>query len=58
MFHSKFKEHQTSGSEDELIFKDVYTKTILYDKFISPFPWRIHINFGFDWPGVFRDEDV
>ena len=26
--------------------------------FCSPFPMRLHIKFGFDWPSGFREEDV
>ena len=26
--------------------------------FCSPFPRRLHIKFGFDWPSGFRGEDV
>ena len=33
------------------------TRTI-YTNFGSPFPRRLHIKFGFDWPSGFRGEDV
>ena len=26
--------------------------------FHSPYPWRLHIKFGFDWPSSFRGEDL
>ena len=26
--------------------------------FCSPYPRRLHIKFGFDWPSGFRGEDV
>ena len=26
--------------------------------FRSPYPRRLHIKFGFDWPSGFREEDV
>ena len=29
-----------------------------YINFRSPFPRRLHIKFGFDWPSGFRGEDV
>ena len=30
----------------------------IYTNFRSPFPRRLHIKFGFDWPSGFRGEDV
>ena len=30
----------------------------IYTNFRSPFPRRLHIKFGFDWPSSFRGEDV
>ena len=30
----------------------------IYINFHSPFPTRLHIKFGFDWAGSFREEDV
>ena len=68
MLHAKFQDHRTSGSgeEDFLSFFTIYghgghlghvTWTI-YTKFPSPFPRRLHIKFGFDWPSGFRGEDV
>ena len=30
----------------------------IYINFPSPFPKRLHIKFGFDWPSSFRGEDV
>ena len=30
----------------------------IYINFRSPFPRRLHIKFGFDWPSGFRGEDV
>ena len=33
------------------------TRTI-YIIFGSPFPRRLHIKFGFDWPSGFREEDL
>ena len=30
----------------------------IYINFPSPFPRRLHIKFGFDWPSGFRGEDV
>ena len=30
----------------------------IYINFRFPFPRRVHIIFGFDWPGGFREEDL
>ena len=30
----------------------------IYINVRSPFPWRLHIKFGFDWLSGFRGEDV
>ena len=68
MLHTKFRENQPAGSgeEDFLRFFTIYghgghlghvTWTI-YINFCSPFPRRLHIKFGFDWPSGFRGEDV
>ena len=27
-------------------------------KFHSPYPWRLHMKFGFDWPSGFGEEDL
>ena len=67
MLHTKFQDHRTSGSGEEE-FKGFYhiwawrpswscDQDHLY-KNGSPFPWRLHIKFGFDWPSGFRGEDV
>ena len=68
MLHVKFQDHRTSGSgeEDFLRFFTIYghgghlgqvTWTI-YINFRSPFPRKLHIKFGFDWPSAFRGEDL
>ena len=67
MLHAKFQDHRTydSGEED---FKGFYNICAwrpswscdldhLYN-FRSPFPRRLHIKFGFDWPSGFRGEEV
>ena len=63
MLHAKFQDHRTYGP-GEKDFKVVFiiyghdghlghvTWTI-YIKFCSPFPRRLHIIFGFDWPRCF-----
>ena len=64
MLHAKFQDHRTygSGEEDFLKVFTIYghgshlghvTLTI-YINFRSPFPRRLHIKFGFDWPRGFR----
>ena len=68
MLHAKFQDHRTSGSGEEDFFK-VFTiygqgrhlghvTWTIYINFRSPFPRRLHIKFGFDWPSGFRGEDV
>ena len=66
MLHAKFQDHRTSGSGEEDFLSTIYghgghlghvTWTI-YINFCSPFPRRLHIKFGFDWPSGFRGEDV
>ena len=68
MLHAKFQDHRTSGSREEDFFK-VFTiywhggqlghvTWTTYINFRSPFPRRLHIKFGFDWPIGFRGEDV
>ena len=63
MLHSKFRENRPGGSGGE-DFRRVFT---IYGrgghlghvtqmpriKFCSPYPWRLHINFGFDRPSSF-----
>ena len=68
MLHAKFQDHRTFGSGEEDFFK-VFTiyghgghlghgTWTIYINFCSPFPRRLHIKFGFDWPSDFRGEDV
>ena len=68
MLHAKFQDQRTSGSGEEDFFK-VFTiyghggqlghvTWTIYINFRSPFPRRLHITFGFDWPSGFRGEDV
>ena len=64
MIHSKFQDHRTSDSGEDDFFK-VFTiyghgghlghvTWTIYINFLSPFPRRLHIKFGFDWPSGFR----
>ena len=66
MLHAKFEDHRPSGSREKFKVFTIYghgghlghvTWTI-YINFRSPFPGRLHIIFGFDWPSSFRGEDV
>ena len=68
MLHAKFQDHRPSGSGADEFFK-VFTiyghgghlghvTWTIYINFRSPFPRRLRIKFGFDWPGGFRGEDV
>ena len=68
MLHAKSQDHSTSGSgkEDFLRFLPYighgghlgHVTWIIYINFRSPFPWRLHIKFGFDWPSGFGGENV
>ena len=68
MLHTKFLGNRPAGSgaEDFLRFLPymgvaaIYGKKTLtiYTNFRSPFPRRLHIKFGFDWPSGFGGEDV
>ena len=66
MIHAKFQDHMTSGSGEEDFFK-VFTiygygghlghaTWSIYMDFRSPFPRRLHIKFGLDWPCGFRED--
>ena len=68
MLHVKFQDHRTSGSGEEDFFM-VFTiyghgghlghvTWTIYINFRFPFPRRLHIKFGFDWPSGFREEDL
>ena len=68
MLHAKFQDHRTSGSGEEDFFLVLtlyghgghlcHVNWTIYINFRSPFPRRLHIKFGFDWPSGFRGEDV
>ena len=66
MLHAKFQDHRTSGSEEEYFLRfspymgmwlswscdldHIFKKKT----FVSYFPMRLHIKFGFDWSSSFR----
>ena len=68
MLHSKFRRNRPVGSGEE----DCRRVFTIYGRgghlghvtlmprtnFRSPYPRRLHIKFGFDWPSDFRGEDV
>ena len=61
MLHVKFQDHRTSGSGEERFLKFFYHICIwrgghlglvtwtIYINFLSHFPRRFHMKFGFDW---------
>ena len=68
MLHAKIQDHMTSGSGEEIFLKvfTIYGRGghlghltwTIYTKCGSPFPRRLYIKIGFDWPSGFRGEDV
>ena len=68
MLHAKFQDHRTSGSSEEDFLRFLpyiyghgshlgHVTWTIYIIFRSPFPRRLHIKFGIDWPSGFRGED-
>ena len=63
MLHAKFQDHRTSVSrvKDCLKVFTIYGRgghlghvtCTIYKNLGSPFPMKLHINFGFDWPSGF-----
>ena len=68
MLHTKFRENRAAGSGEDFFLKGFtiyglgghlgHVTWTIYINFRSPFPMRLHIKFGFDWPSGFREEDV
>ena len=65
MSNAKLQDHRTYGSGEEDFLKvftiyvhDGHVTWTFYINFLSPFPRRFHMKFGFDWPSGFREEDV
>ena len=59
MIHAKFQDHRTSGPGEEITIYGHgghlgHMTWTIYINFRSPFPKRLHIKFGFDWPSGFR----
>ena len=68
MLQVEFQDNRNSGSGEEVFFKFFtiwghgshlgHVTWTTYTNIHSPFPRRLHIKFGFDWPSGFRGEDV
>ena len=65
MLHTKFRENQPAGSGED--FRRVFTiywrgghlghvTRVPQTNFCSPYPRRLHIKFGFDWPSGFGED--
>ena len=62
MLHAKFQNYRPSGSGEEflrfllfIVMADIWT---IYTNVRFPFLRMLHTNSGFDWPSVFKGEDV
>ena len=65
MLHAKFQYHRTSGFFRKRYLKGFtiygrgghlgHVTCTIYINFGTPFPRRLHIKFGFDWPRGFND---
>ena len=67
MLHTKFCENWPAGSgEDFLRVFTIYERgghlghvtQVPRTNFHSPYPRRLHIKFGIDWPSSFGEEDL
>ena len=68
MLHTKVRENRSTGSGEEDLFKvfTIYGRGghpghvtwTIYTNFGSPFPSRLHIKFGYDWPSGVGGEDI
>ena len=64
MLHAKFQDRRTSVSLEE-DFYHIYVRgghlghvtLAIYINFCFPFPSRLHMKFGFDWPSGFNIVD-
>ena len=67
MPYAKFHDHMTISSVAEVFLKVFtinwcgghlgYVTLTIYIIFLSPFPMKLHIKFGFDWPSRYRGDD-
>ena len=68
MLHTKFRENRPvgSGEEDFVVFFIINGRGghlgnvtwISRSNFRSHYPWMLHIEFHFDLPSIFREEDL
>ena len=63
MLHTKFRGNRPAGSGENFTIYGHgghlgHVTWTIYTNICSPFPRRLHIKFGFDWPSGFRGEDV
>ena len=68
MLHTKFVGNRCTGHGEEDCLRDFYHIRVWWPSwscdpdartnFRSPYPWRLHTKFGFDWPSGFVEEDV
>ena len=68
MLHTRFRGNRPTGSGEEDFFR-VFTiyghgghighvTRVSQTNFRFPYPKRLHIKFGFDWPSGFGEEDL
>ena len=53
-----FLHYKSMGSISCHSNQSSYPIKIKNTNFRSPYPWMLHIKFGFDWPSGFREEDL
>ena len=63
MLHAKFQDHKTISSIGKdfwrfLSYMGMAAILVNYIYFLSPFPRRLQMKFGVEWPSGFREEDV
>ena len=69
MLHAKFQDHTCRTSDSGEDFFRIFTiyghgghlghvTSTIFINFCSPFPRRLQIKFGFDWPSSFTGEEV
>ena len=67
MLHAKFQDHRASGAGEEGFLKGFYhiyghgghpghVTWNIYKNFDYPFPWKLHMELGFDRPSGFRED--
>ena len=66
MLHTKFRGNQACGFWRRRFLKGFtiygrggylgHVTWTIYTNFRSPFPRRVHMKFGFDWPRGFRED--